>query len=344
MIARQFFLLGLYLAHRHNFPIQAHPTAGRWTLTIAARFLFGSEALSAFSLAVFRGRLDDHCRAPGDAEAAPARLAILLRFLRCRIALQAFLPGLGLGHLDNFSIEADPALGAVLLRFFLGTVALGISLPRLGLSYLHDSSIKTDPALPAVSLCFLLGRIALQVLLLSLYPRHLDSFSIQADPAILWWWWWSLATGARFLFGCEALALSLALRPGGLDHFAVDAGPPTRLAILDCCFFGRETWRSHFLRVRSDRLNDLPIGTSPTRFAAALRVAGIVKTREAFCLTIRLGSLNNFLIQAIPVRTATLDRFFRRLIASASVRFTLGLPPHVHDTFDTGVAPFRQVV
>jgi hypothetical protein len=148
----------------------------------------------------------------------------------------------------------------------------------------------------------------------------------------------------RFLFGRVTFAsLFLAIGPGSLEYFSVDAAPEARLAIPNRFFLSRETWRPRFLRVCSDRLNDLPIGTSPTRFATPLCVARIVKTGEAFSLAISPGSLDSFLILTIPVRTATLDRFFRRTVTLTAIRLTFGRPAQVDVTFDTGVAPIRQV-
>ena len=335
-IALQIFLPGLRFVHRHNFPIQADPALS----AISLRFFRTVIARQAFLLGLYLAHRHNF-----SIHADPAiwwwSLATGARFLFGREALTALLLAVVRGGLDDSSgasgdEEAAPAGLAILLRVLLGGITLDASLLSIRFGDLHDSSVQTDPALPAILLRFIRGCIARSALLLGLCRSHLHDFPANADPALL-------TILLRFFLGSVALALRLALRPSGLDNLAVNAGPPTRLAIPDRFFLGTETWRPRFLRVCSDRLNDLPIGTSPTRFAAALRVARIVKTGEAFCLAISPGRLDNFLIQAIPVRTATLDRFFRRTVTLTAIRLTFGRPAQVDVTFDTGVAPILQV-
>jgi hypothetical protein len=73
-------LLGFRVRYHHDFSIEADPATRWWSLTTGARFLFGTVALTAPFLAIRRSSLNNDLSG-GSRDAAPARFAILLRFL-----------------------------------------------------------------------------------------------------------------------------------------------------------------------------------------------------------------------------------------------------------------------
>lgn len=146
----------------------------------------------------------------------------------------------------------------------------------------------------------------------------------------------------RFLFGGVTFAsLFLTIGPGRLENLAVHATPEAWLAIPDGFFFRRKAWRSSLLRILCVGLYDLPIGAGPAgwrRFATLLCFARGIVTFERFRLTFSPGGLDNLLIETIPIRPATLDRFFWSLVAFTSVRFTFGRRTDVYHSFETAIA------
>jgi hypothetical protein len=325
-------------AHLNRLSIQTDPTRP----AAPERFFLRPIALAAFRARV--GRADLDCFA---VYTDPTGLAFLLGKLFCRIAFAVLGSGIPLWDLDNYSVDANPAKlrnTTVPLCLFGRIKTLASALPTVVFWHLNQYfSVGSLEAAPAQLNAILEGvrgrRETFEpergcVRLGTLYRLAVHAVpALNRDTILL-----------RFLFGRVTFAsLFLAIGPGRLEYFSVDATPEARLAIPNRFFFGREAGRPRFLRVCSDRLNDLPIGTSPTRFAAALRFAGSVKTGEAFCLTIGPGRLDSFLIQTIPAWPATLDRLFRRTVTLTAIRLTFGRQAQVDVTFDTGVAPIRQV-
>lgn len=269
--------------------------------------------------------------------------------LRRRIANKISGLSLRFSYLHRFAVDADPAqlrYASVPARVVWGTETLTTLSLAIGLSDLNQlpsfACLQAAPTEFAIREGFLFCSEILAALLLAFVRSTREDLSVQTAPAL---WHTIFLVRLRFILcGIAFAAFVLAIHPRGLGNFAVKAAPPTCLAISDRIFFRRVPLTAFLPAFDVGHLDHFAVKAAPAILWAAifLRVAERVITLGAFCLALSPRRLNYLAVDAGPVGPATLDRFFRRLVASASVRLTLGCGAHVNDTFETAVTPARR--
>jgi hypothetical protein len=135
-ITRNAFRFGLCLRHLDHLSIDADPaklSASR------LRSFPGRITGIAFRLGLSLEHLDD---LSVDADPTKFPFTIPLRFVWRVVTAKTFRLGVSLGHLNDLSINANPAeLFTLLLCFLLGSVAVDASVPGLRLGDLDDLSV-----------------------------------------------------------------------------------------------------------------------------------------------------------------------------------------------------------
>ena len=112
----------------------------------------------------------------------------------------------------------------------------------------------------------------------------------------------------RFVLCRVALtAFRLAIGPRSLEDFAVNAAPPTWLAISDRVFFRREPLTAFFSTFKVRHFDDLPVKATPA-----------------------------------PLHFTALFRFFELVITLAAVGVTIGRPHYIDVTLEAAVAVTRR--
>jgi hypothetical protein len=193
--------------------------------------------------------------------------------------------------------------GSVSLR----RIAPEIPSSGIRLTHLHRFAVEADPAWDTILLVLdrlLLGSEILSAFSLTFFLRAREDVSVKTAPTL--WQALFLMSLCLFLSGVTLTTLIVAIRPGALENFAVEAAPPASFAISYRVLFGTKAL--------------------PTVLSAILGI----------------GTENLSIHTAPMTRLTTFDCVFRTGVTLTASGLTIGGRANVNYAVDAAVAPFGR--